>query len=231
MPRGVHSSRVLPKLYTPAKPTGNKVRKQNGGPALYNAKRRVLTLKPISKRLTLPLLKQNPLDESWRQDTSEDVTQFIDDMEAQGTKLLPEEKTRLLVNPAHYFSRPQNVPNSLRQQVYFPDFNVSMMRNDYLGPQYAQFNVPKWFSKLDLKGYLKGLYNVDVLHIRSYVLPTKIKRRAASSPYGRGPAYRTAGGKRMTVQLVEPFTWPVKPDDIDRAPYVLSFPLLSSILT
>lgn len=222
MPRGVHATRVLPRLKTTQpKPLTNAVRKAQGAVPLYNAKRRILVSKPVTDKGVLSRLRQNPFDETWRQHVSQDVTQFVDDMEAQGTKLLPEEKLALVSNPAQYFSRPQNVPMNLREQVYFPRFPVVMRRNPYLGPYYAQFNVPMEMSKLDLKSYLKELYNVDVVHIRSNVLGGGISRRPGANPYSQGTKYRMPFVKRMTVQLVEAFDWPVKPKDIDRAPYVI----------
>lgn len=223
MPRGVHATRVLPRLKsTPSKPLTNAVRKQQGAIPLYNAKRRILTSKPVTDKGVLSRLSENPFDETWRQHVSRDVTQFVDDMEAQGTKLLPEEKLALVSNPAQYFSRPQNVPTSLREQVYFPNFTIVMRRNPYLGPHYVQFNVPMNMSKLDLKSYLKELYNVDVVHIRSFVMGGHVARRPGSNPYSQGGKYRRPSKKRMTVQLVEPFTWPVKPNDIDKSLYVIA---------
>jgi len=226
MPRGVHATRVLPRLKsTPAKPLTNAQRKEQGAIELYNAKRRILTSKPVRDPKALSRLKANPFDETWRQHVSRDVTQFVDDMEAQGTKLLPEEKLALVSNPSRYFSRPQNVPPSLREQVYFPRFTIIMRRNPYLGPYYAQFNVPMDMSKIDLKSYLKELYNVDVVHIRSFIIAGRVARRPGTNPYSQGGKFRRPSKKRMTVQLVEPFTWPVKPNDIDKSLYVISIPL------
>lgn len=210
---------MLPRLKSrPPKPQINKLRIQEGAVPLYNAKRRILTSKPVWDKAVRFRLKENPFDETWRQHVSEDVTQFVDDMEAQGTKLLPEEKLALISNPAMYFSRPNNVPVNLRQQVYFPNFVVTMRRNHHLGPYYAQFNVPMNMSKLDLKSYLKELYNVDVVHIRSFIRNGALVRSQASSRDPRGPIVRLAPSKRMTVQLVEPFDWPVKPADVDKTP-------------
>lgn len=221
MPRGVLSTRVLPKLgpKNPRQTPKASVR----GPKLFNAKRQI----PVSQsvytrggaeegRKALVQLKNDPFSTTWRKYVSEDVVRFVDDMEAQGTKLLPEEVLSLVKNPSRYFSRPQNVPTNLRKQVYFPDFSVTLVRMEYMGPYYAKFTVPMWFNKLDMKSYLKELYNVDVVHVRSSVTPTSIRRRQASDPYTRGPAYRTQPAKNMIVQLVEPFTWPVRPQDVDR---------------
>lgn len=216
MPRGVHVTRVLPIL---AKPSGT-LKPLNKGPGFFNGKRRIKRSYVEDFDEVVKEFQQSPLSTTWRQKASEDVRQFVDDMEAQGTKLLPEEQLALLRNPTHYFSRPHNVPCNLRQQVYFPDFSVVMRRQTKYGPYYAQFEVPLWFSKLDLRGYLKQAYNVDVVHIRSYTLPAKVMRKPAKGPYSQGSLYRQKSKKRMTVQLVEPFEWPVKPEDLDKKPYV-----------
>lgn len=214
MPRGVNVSRILPKLG----PKQNVVpRSPEGGPKLFNAKRKIKTSRGVSNRFARTAIEKDTFTEEWRKHVSEDVSRFIDDMEAQGTKLLPEERLALLKNPARYFSRPQNVPIPLRQQVYFPDFTIQLRRTERLGPFYAQFYVPLWFSKLDLKSYLKELYNVDVLHIRSYVVYRKIVRKRAKNPYTKGELFQPKQRKRMTVQLVEPFTWPQKDSEIDRS--------------
>lgn len=220
MPRGVHVTRVLPIL---TKRGGPPPKTTPHGPKLYNAKRRIRNSLGVKSPAVFADIQRDPFSESWRTEVSEDVEQFVDDMEAQGTKLLPEEQQALLTNPAHYFSRPQNVPTNLREQVYFPNFTVSMRRQTIYGPYYAQFDVPLWFSKLDLKGYLKQVYNVDVVHIRSYTTPALVKRKQPNNPYTLGEVYRLKSKKRMTVQLVEPFEWPVKPEDVDRTAYVPIF--------
>lgn len=64
------------------------------------------------------------MSDAWRYQASPDVTEFVDQVEARDEngkltyELLPEEKLALLKNPVAYFSRPHNVPNHLRQQVY-----------------------------------------------------------------------------------------------------------------
>lgn len=215
MPRGVRVTRVLPNLTKAARAPHSEPTFK--GPRLYNGHRRVKSAIGIQSTQATAELERDPLSQAWRSEVSKDVEQFVDDMEAQGTKLLPEEQRQLLRGPAHYFSRPQNVPVNLRQQVYFPDFSITMRRQNTYGPYYAQFEVPLWFSKLDLKGYLKQVYNVDVVHIRSYTLPGLVSRKSGSSPYTQGALFRTPSEKRMLAQLVEPFEWPVKPKDVDKA--------------
>ncbi len=88
------------------------------------------------------------------------------------------------------------------------------MRTPHLGPRYAAFNVPLRFGKLDLKAYLKDIYNVDVLHIRSVIIQSKVERRDSKSPYTQGPLYRAPSSKKMTVQLAKPFVYPQEVEDM-----------------
>lgn len=95
-----------------------------------------------------------------------------------------------------------------------------LMRTPHLGPRYAAFDVPLHFSKLDMKAYLKDVYNVDVLHIRSVVIQSKVQRKDPTSPYTQGALYRPPSQKKMTVQLAKPFVYPEEIKDLD--PYVIS---------
>ena len=214
MPRTKLATRVLPRL-GPKPIKADIPKSQIRGPKLYNAKRLVqksqssLWRKPTLSSKIETNLHRNANDQSWRPLVSEDVAQFIDDMEDQGTKLLPEEQMRLLRDPVHFFSRPQNVPDSLRTQVYFPDFAVTLLYSAKLGPYYARFKVPLWFSKIDLKSYLKSVYNVEIVHVRSYVTYAHM-RRVRKNMTGRGELERGRSLKFMITQLVDPFTWPEK---------------------
>lgn len=69
-----------------------------------------------------------------------------------------------------------------------------------------------------MKSYLSSVYNVEVLHIRSTVVQQKVERqpgvgRGVSST-GMGRLKRPQSKKQMTVELVEPFVWPEKIDDL-----------------
>lgn len=201
----------------PTRPLPNFVRQKLHGetqPKLYNAKRLI----PTSRGLPAEMFHERKMmpKELWRDHVSADVAEFIDDMEAQGTKMSPREQKELLRSPAEYFSVQHHVPKTLRRQVYFPPHFIAIRRNDYLGPNYAQFNVPLNFSKLELKSYLKEVYDVDVVHVRSYVTRTHIARRKQTGKYTRPARFRSRSQKRMTVQLLKPFTWPVKPSKVDR---------------
>lgn len=236
MPRGAIPTRVLPKLSSlqqrPTVKVFRKPKKSNEqvaadekdsgiiyrrGAPLFNAKR-IIEGSGAASTQSIRKLKADPFDQSWRKDVSEDVLQFVDDMEVQGTKLLPEELLQLIRDPAKYFSRPQHVPECLRQQVYFPNFSVCIKRNKHLSPYYAQFQVPLWFNKLDLKAYLKDLYNVDTVHIRSWVTHVRPVRQDALNKFSLAAYKQSPAKKEMIAQLVDPFVWPVAPEDIDRTP-------------
>lgn len=224
MPRTVLARRVLPKL------TSKHIKadihpKQRNGPRLYNAKRLIQGSQSalwhnneLKEEVKKSLFNKTYDEGIWRKHVSQDVADFIDDMEAQGTKLLPEEQYALLSDPVKFFSRPQNVPAILRKQVYLPKFTITLLKQSP-GPQYAQFHVPMWFNKLDLKSYLKSVYNVDVVHVRSHIKFGRLRRiRSKHNQRSRGPMIRQHSLKYMTVQLVKPFTWPIADRDLDRAP-------------
>lgn len=190
-----------------------------GQPALWNAKRRIKSSQGLAGR-NKKAYEAHPDTFDWRNSVSPDVARFVD----QNPNLIqtPEEKKAILNYPSKYFSRPHNVPTSARKQVYFPNFSVVLQRTPHLSPYYASFIVPLWFSKLDLKSYLKELYKVDVLHIRSWVMPSHKGRLPPLNPRSQGEAYRKKSPKKMTVQLVEPFVWPAEITDLEGTEYVFS---------
>ncbi|OAL37671.1 hypothetical protein AYO20_03178 [Fonsecaea nubica] len=124
---------------------------------------------------------------------------------------------RILMDPARYFALPHNVPLSMRRQVYFPDPKdaVVLMRTPHLGPRYAAFDVPLHFNKIDLRAYLKDVYGVDVLHIRSVVLQQKVERKDGRSKYSQGKLFRPPSKKKMTCLLAKPFVYPAEPEDLE----------------
>jgi large subunit ribosomal protein L23 len=99
--------------------------------------------------------------------------------------------------------------------VASPNDTVILLRTDYLGPRYASFAVPLHFNKLHLKAYLKDIYNVDVLHIRSVVKQEKVQRQEGRDPYSQGPLVRPQSTKKMTCLLAKPFVYPTAPENLD----------------
>ncbi|KAK5059766.1 hypothetical protein LTR84_009649 [Exophiala bonariae] len=143
---------------------------------------------------------------------SEDVQIFI----SENPQLTAHQISYLLRNPARYFSIPKNVPFEDRKQIYFPDPKdaVILLRTKHLGPRYAAFFVPLHFNKLDMRDYLKSVYNVDILHIRSTIIQAKVKQIPTMSKVGRGYWARPASRKKMTVLLAKPFVYPEEIKDL-----------------
>ncbi|KAL6248464.1 mitochondrial 54S ribosomal protein YmL41 [Rhinocladiella similis] len=145
---------------------------------------------------------------------SSDVRDFL---HSNSKYLSPQKVTQLLQSPSRFFSKPANVPYESRKQINFPHPNdaVVLMRTPHLSPNYAAFDVPLHFSKLDLRAYLRNVYGVEVLHIRSVVIQQKVKRTQPSDRYGQGALYRPPSIKKMTVQLANPFVYPEEIKDLD----------------
>lgn len=96
-----------------------------------------------------------------------------------------------------------------------PNDAVVLMRTPHLSPNYAAFDVPLHFSKLDLRAYLRNVYAVEVLHVRSVVIQQKVKRTQPTDRYSQGALYRPQSIKKMTVQLAKPFVYPEEVKDLD----------------
>lgn len=217
MPRYSKIPAIL-RTATHAKP---KLVTRKNTPRLWNAKRRIKDKLPLTPS-QLAVLRTDPDSTAWREQTSPDVVEFIDQntYNAENTNtvspdesLLKEEKAYLLRSPSKYFSRPHRVPLRSRKQVCFPTFVVSMIRKPNDSPYYASFRVPLWFNKLDTKDYLKSVYNVDVVHVRSYTVENTLRRAKHPNARKEGAYYRPKAEKRMKVQLVEPFQWPAEIKD------------------
>ena len=97
-----------------------------------------------------------------------------------------------------------------------------MIRTPFLPPRFASFYVPLHFNKLDMKDYMRRVYNVDVIRVRSYIEQQKVTRERRDGRPGYGPLRRPQSKKRMTIEMTEPFVWPDPPKDM--SPYVFSPP-------
>jgi len=66
-------------------------------------------------------------------------------------------------------------------------------------------------NKLDLKDYLYNLYNIETLHVRSYIIHGKVRREARS-----GVIFRRPQRKKMTIEMKpgDKFVWPDVPEDL-----------------
>ncbi len=107
---------------------------------------------------------------------------------------------------------------------------ITLIRTPQLPPKYASFWVPLWFNKLDFKNYLKNVYNVDVLHIRSYVQQSRVEREERPGSRTQGKLFRPPARKKMTVELVDPFVYPEEEKDLSSYVYYASFPLYTATI-
>nr|POE72421.1 54s ribosomal protein l23, mitochondrial [Quercus suber] len=98
-----------------------------------------------------------------------------------------------------------------------PSFTINLRRSAKLSPKYALFEVPLWFSKLDLRDYLYHGYNVRTHSIRSYVKQQRVSQGDPTREGGKPQPrrwYRPKALKFMTVELDKPFVWPERPTDL-----------------
>ncbi|KPI36004.1 54S ribosomal protein L23, mitochondrial [Cyphellophora attinorum] len=209
---------------------------QKNTPKLYNAKRRIkyshgLTGEQYKQWLLSPAdidpfehisddvadyIRNNGLEGQLRRHAPQDEQEQTDEFDDEASRLQPRSETlaKLLRNPPQFFSRPYNVPETQRTQVHFPNFEVAMIRRPKHPPNYATFQVPLWFNKMDMKDYLKSLYDVDVVDVRSFVYQlSKRKQEKDLKRIRKRKLYRPMPLKRMTVQLVDAFEWPKEPED------------------
>lgn len=87
-------------------------------------------------------------------------------------------------------------------------------------PNFATFQVPLRFNKLDLRDYLYHVYGVEVRSVRSWLTPQIPRRRYVEvdeddkprdMQFMKGQWYRPQPIKRMMVELTKPFSFPEPP--------------------
>lgn len=88
-------------------------------------------------------------------------------------------------------------------------------------PNFATFQVPLRFNKLDMRDYLYHCYGVEVRAVRSWITPQIPRRKHVEvdeddttrdvRAFGKGQWYRPQPIKRMMVELVKPFAFPDPP--------------------
>ncbi|CRG83949.1 hypothetical protein PISL3812_01305 [Talaromyces islandicus] len=103
------------------------------------------------------------------------------------------------------------LPYHERKQIFLPEFVIALIRTPHLPPRFAQFYVPLEFNKLDMRDYMKRVYGVDVLTIRSFVEQQKVTRERKFGRPGYGPLRRPKSKKKMTIEMTQPFVWPEPP--------------------
>lgn len=65
-----------------------------------------------------------------------------------------------------------------------------------------------------MKDYLRSVYGVEVLHVRSTVSQASVRRRDTKSKFSNGQLHRPQSTKKMIVELVNPFVWPDVEEDL-----------------
>lgn len=73
--------------------------------------------------------------------------------------------------------------------------------------------MPLEFNKLDFRDYLWNVYKVQVKGVRSFINPSPPIQNG--DRMGRGMWTRRKPEKMMKVELVKPFVWPDKPEELD----------------
>jgi large subunit ribosomal protein L23 len=74
-----------------------------------------------------------------------------------------------------------------------------------------------------MRDYMKRVYNVKVLSVRSYIEQQKVTRERKDGRPGHGPLRRPKSKKKMTIEMTQPFVWPEAPKDM--SPYACPFSL------
>lgn len=109
--------------------------------------------------------------------------------------------------------RPRIFRKAPNRKIYLPEFVITLIRTPFLPPRYASFQVPLEFNKLEMRNYMRNVYNVEALRIRSYVQQQKVTRERRDGRQGYGPLRRPKSLKRMTIEMEDPFVWPEHPKD------------------
>lgn len=97
--------------------------------------------------------------------------------------------------------------------LHRPNFTLAFLRpHPHQPPNYATFLTPLWMNKFDLKDYLYNLYNVEAIHIRSYIIHGKVRRERRT-----GVLFRRPQKKKMTIEMKagDNFVWPDAPEDLE----------------
>ncbi|KAK5165595.1 mitochondrial 54S ribosomal protein YmL41 [Saxophila tyrrhenica] len=100
------------------------------------------------------------------------------------------------------------------KELHLPDISITLLRTANSPAHTAKFQVPPWFSKLDLRDYLFHVYDVRILSVRSYVKQSRVQEGDPKIPRPQPSRWhRPRPTKFMTVELERPFVWPEEPED------------------
>ncbi|TLS28876.1 hypothetical protein PpBr36_01009 [Pyricularia pennisetigena] len=101
------------------------------------------------------------------------------------------------------------------KQVFLPTALVTYLPSQR-DPNFARFQVPMTFNKLDLRDYLYHCYNVEVRSVRSFIQQSPIKSSdgVINGRPKQSKKMRPQSKKFMIVELVKPFMPPSTPQDL-----------------
>ena len=97
------------------------------------------------------------------------------------------------------------------QKLFFPNIIFRLVRSN-LPPNQALFRIPRNVNKLDVKAYLKAIYDVDVTDVRTAnYLSKKTTDIKVSTSTRRATSVRTPAFKRAIVTMTKDFVFPPVP--------------------
>ncbi|TPX44410.1 hypothetical protein SeMB42_g02940 [Synchytrium endobioticum] len=97
------------------------------------------------------------------------------------------------------------------QKLFFPNIIFRLVRSN-LPPNQALFRIPRNVNKLDVKAYLKSIYNVDVTDVRTAnYLSKKAADPKASAQNRRVLTVKVPAYKRAIVTMTKDFVFPPIP--------------------
>lgn len=97
-------------------------------------------------------------------------------------------------------------------KLFFPNIVFTLIRSGIKRPDNTfTFRVPKHLTKMDIKAYLEGLYNVSVESVETTTFLGKLSRQGSK----RLPSKKNAV-VRLAAESVAGFKWPdaPKPEDL-----------------
>ncbi|TPX31401.1 hypothetical protein SmJEL517_g05245 [Synchytrium microbalum] len=97
------------------------------------------------------------------------------------------------------------------QKLFFPNIVFRLVRST-LPPHQALFRIPRQVNKLDVKAYLKAIYDVEVTDVRTANYNSKMTTDIKNSSLNKRAAMvRTPAYKRAIVTMKQDFVFPAVP--------------------
>ncbi|KAF9978718.1 hypothetical protein BGZ73_000728 [Actinomortierella ambigua] len=96
------------------------------------------------------------------------------------------------------------------KKIYFPSQIIKLVRNGPNVPATSNtltFRVPPAMNKMDVKSYLRNIYNIKVQTVRTAIMPVKVAG-VGNNTIPKRPKFK----KAIVTFEGEPFTWPAAPE-------------------